>query len=67
MTDKQLIDSLHLFKSLIKDGCLWQGDIMSRKFSECLYVPEGLDHQVEHTLNAYPGAFERRGNEIWIY
>lgn len=36
---KKIIDVLHLFKSLIKDGCEWHGDVLSKKWSECLLIP----------------------------
>ena len=62
------IEGLFLFKSLIKDGCTWQGDIDSRKWSECLYFVEGLRHQVDLTLESYDEGVEykREGNAIWI-
>lgn len=50
--DTAIIDSLFLFKSLIKDGCEWHGDTLG-KWSEILTVPPGLDHQVRMTLRAY--------------
>ena len=47
------IDALQLWKSLVKDGCTWEGDVFSRNWSECLIVPAGLDSQVCQTLSAY--------------
>lgn len=47
------LNGLYLFKSLIKDGCKWQGDIMSKNWSESLYIPVGLEEQVELTLSIY--------------
>ncbi len=38
--------SLELFKRLVKDGCTWQGDIMSRKWSEELFYSD------PHTRNS---------------
>ena len=62
------LDGLHLFKSLIKDGCEWQGDVFSRKWSECLYVREGSEDAVERTLAAYQEGvdYRREGVAIWI-
>lgn len=37
---EQAVMGLELFKSLIKDGCQWHGDVTSRKWSECLYVTD---------------------------
>ena len=40
--NERAINGLLLFKSLIKDGCVWDGDTMSTKWSECLDVPTDI-------------------------
>jgi len=46
----QTIDSLFLFKALIKDGCVWKEDISHRKWSERLYFSEDIRDKVMATL-----------------
>ena len=63
------VDGLYLFKALIKDGCKWQGDVQSKQWAECLYIPEGLEHQVVETLSPYEEGrdYKREGTRaIWI-
>ena len=51
---KKQITGLELFVSLIKDGCQWQGDVMSKKWGECLYmVSEHSRQAVNRTLDLY--------------
>lgn len=61
------LDGLYLFKSLIKDGCEWHGDVVG-PWSECLYYPEGLKHQVDATLAAYQEGvnYKREPGCVWI-
>lgn len=63
-------NGLELFKSLIKDGCEWQGDIFSKKWSECLYMADNTEcrEHVERTLSMYTEGvdFKRDGISIWI-
>jgi hypothetical protein len=73
-------NGLYLFKSLIKDGCEWQGDVLSKKWSECVFIPMNysveqgnridptITYAVEKTLKAYDRGIEytRKGNAIWI-
>jgi hypothetical protein len=40
--DRKGINGLLLFVSLIKDGCVWSGDTMSTKWSECLDIPTDI-------------------------
>ena len=63
-----IINSLQLFRSLIKDGCEWHGDIMSRKWSEVLYIPDDVVmERVLITLAAHADTDHRRdGYEVWI-
>ena len=52
-TQRQLT-RLELFRSLIKDGCKWHGDTMSRKWAEVLDAED--DHtmeRVKQTLSLY--------------
>jgi hypothetical protein len=73
-----ILNGLYLFKSLIKDGCEWRGDVWSSKWSDCLYMTqgdsrrkvlltlanytEGKDYKLEGNINA--ATFEPVG--IWI-
>lgn len=53
---KQQLTSLELFKRLIKDGCIWAGDVVSHKWSECLYIPSSdpdIGRKVSKTLESY--------------
>jgi hypothetical protein len=75
------INGLYLFKSLIKDGCEWHGDVCSKKWSECLIIPTRYSTQygdvidatildsVQQTLSAYVEGqdFKIENNMIWIY
>lgn len=52
------VAGLQLFKRLIKDGCRWRGDIVSKKWSEVVFVPPLKEHPAVHehilvTLAAY--------------
>ena len=64
----QTIDSLHLFKSLIKDGCEWHGDVLSRKWSENLFFSEQNKDQVMRTLEGFKEGedYKLDGLSIWI-
>ena len=60
---------LYLFKELIKMGCCWHGDIMSKHWSECLFIENDRDvARVEEYLTLYRDGvdFKRTGNEILI-
>lgn len=67
-TDEQHIRSLELFRGLIKDGCEWHGDVMSRRWSECLYIPDDVVmERVLLTLTIYSDSdYRRDGYEVWI-
>ena len=71
-TSERTVQGLQLFKSLVKDGCTRQGDVFSRKWSECLYYTEEQWPQVENTLKAYMEGIEYRlegdhtGGAVWI-
>jgi hypothetical protein len=72
MTDmaqtQDIINGLQLFKSLIKDGCEWHGDVMSRKWAEMLYIPNDVVMaRVLITLAAYGDTdYRLHGYEVWI-
>lgn len=51
--EKRRKNGLELFKSLIKDGCRWEGDVISNKWSELLYFDEANKRRVMSTLNFY--------------
>ena len=74
-------NGMYLFISLTKDGCEWQGDTMSKKWSECLFIPssghadqyEAVDsyitERVKRTLSGYTEGDDYRwegDNAIWI-
>lgn len=72
-TSELTVQGLHLFKSLIKDGCEWQGDVCSSKWSECLYYTADKWPAVSRTLIAYEVGvhFQVEGDEaggcVWVY
>lgn len=51
--EQRTLNGLYLFKELIKSGCEWQGDIINRKWSEALYIPEGTMGQVMEMVGPY--------------
>lgn len=59
---------LELFRSLIKDGCQWHGDVLSRKWSECLYYDEKIEAQVMQTLYPYEVGvhYKLEDGAVWI-
>ena len=65
-------NGMHLFISLVKDGCEWQGDVMSNKWSECLFFDPSdtyIAERVKRTLSAYTNGDDYRwegDNAIWI-
>jgi hypothetical protein len=62
-------NGMWLFKSLIKDGCEWHGDVLSKKWSECLIVPDAsVMVKAKRTLMAYVegNEYSIRDNAIWI-
>ncbi len=64
-------NGMYLFISLIKDGCEWQGDVFSKKWSECLFFDSTdgyVMERVERTLSAYTEGDDYRiiDNAIWI-
>jgi hypothetical protein len=52
---KRQVEVLHLIISLLKDGCEWQGDIVSRKYVEMLVIPddEHVRERVKATIDCY--------------
>lgn len=65
------INGLQLFKSLIKDGCEWHGDVLSRKWSEQLFIPkDGVEEAARRTLESYTEGsdykWDESGQAIWI-
>lgn len=49
----KLLDSLFLFKSLIKAGCVWKEDVSHRKWSERLYFCEADKEKVLAVLKNF--------------
>lgn len=65
----QTIDSLFLFKALIKDGCTWQGDVSHRKWSENLFFTAENKDRVMETLSTYDmgNDYKLEGDySVWI-
>ena len=65
MTNEQ---SLELFVRLTKDGCEWHGDVISRKWSECLYFSEDIEQRVKRTLDSYEEGkdYKLENGCVWI-
>lgn len=72
-TSDLVVQGLHLFKSLIKDGCRWDGDVCSQMWSECLYYTGEQYEAVARALYPYEAGvhFKLEGDEtggcVWIY
>jgi hypothetical protein len=67
--DADWFQGLYLFKELIKLRCEWQGDIMSKRWSECLFITDDRDiPAVEEYLALYREGvdYKRDGNQILI-
>ncbi len=65
----QLIDGLELFKRLIKAGCEWHGDCLSRTWSELLVIPNAdVKKKVDMTLaDTDETLFKMDGeHSVWI-
>lgn len=63
------LNGLWLFKSLVKDGCQWQGDVVSRKWSEMLVVPDGdVMQKVKETVKGYTEGVDYKivGYSVWV-
>jgi hypothetical protein len=62
------VHGLYIFRSLIKDGCAWRGDVSSHKYIDCLYFEDNQRHQVMLTLNCYSEGLDYKleGNSVWI-
>ena len=63
-----LIDFLQLFRSLIKDGAIWQGDVTGSRWAEYLAVPESSQEAVNRTLAQYEEgvAYKRDAGGVWL-
>lgn len=64
----QMIDSLILFKLLIKAGCRWEGDVSHRLFSERLFFDECSQEKVLAVLAPYNNVTEYKIEDlsVWI-
>lgn len=68
MSDKDRIEGLELFRDLIKRGAEWHGDVISKKWSECLYFTEDNKSDINRTLALYPEhLYHVDGYSVWIY
>ena len=62
-------EELQLFKRLIKDGAQWRGDVIDKKWGECLYVPHDKQDAVRRTLTGYFESIEYTWDKygaLWI-
>lgn len=69
--EQQRLSSLTLFRDLIKDGCKWEGDVVTAKWSEILYFDAGDDwvvKRVRETLYSYDEGVDYRLEDggVWI-
>lgn len=64
----KLLNSLFLFKALIKAGCRWEGDVSHRLFSERLFFDEAnRDKVLEVVKDSNPVTeYKIEDNSIWI-
>jgi len=62
------LNGLELFRSLTKDGATWHGDVMSRKWAECLYFTDGQEATIKRTLEGYEEGVDYKllVGEVWI-
>lgn len=65
--NKLRMDGLYLFKSLIKTGCEWQGDIFSQKWAECLFYTKDQEERVLRDLEGYEEGVHYRLKDGAIY
>lgn len=67
--EQRELEGLHLFKALIKDGCVWRGDVLSSKWSECLYFDDSIRDAVMETLWASDEGvdYKLEDGAVWIY
>lgn len=67
--DQRTLNGLYLFKALTKDGCEWHGDVFSRKWSECMIVPnEHVAAAVSRSLEGYEEGvdYKKEPGCVWI-
>jgi len=64
----KLLDSLFLFKALIKAGCVWKEDISHRKWSERLYYEACNKDKVVEVLAKFDPVNDYKLDEdsVWI-
>jgi hypothetical protein len=51
--DNTELNGLLLFKELIKDGCKWDGELFTRKYSEALRYDLDIEERVLKTLSHF--------------
>lgn len=59
--NNRTVNGLYLFKSLVKSGAVWEGDVVSKKWSEYLAVPVDRREDVEATLSHWTDDSEDDG------
>lgn len=62
------IVGLELFRDLVKDGCQWEGDVLSSRWSERLHIPPGAQDKVQRTLAGYVEGVDYKlaDYHVWI-
>ena len=66
---ERIIRSLQLFCRLTKDGCKWHGDVVPKKWSECLYFESDfVEAKARQTLAGYVEGedFKYDNGCVWI-
>ena len=67
---QETIRSLAMFKTLIKAGCRYEGDTLSRKWSEYLLISIDIEEHVRELLDIYEFVegddFKIENGLIWI-
>lgn len=64
----KILNSLFLFKALIKAGCRWEGDVSHRLFTERLYFDESIRGKVLEIVAPFSDVTEYKieDNSVWI-
>jgi hypothetical protein len=63
----KLLDSLFLFKALVKAGCQWKGDISHRKWSEQLFFCEEDREKVMEVVKSFNDVNDYKIEDNFVY
>jgi len=66
--EERRLNGMYLFIGLMKCGCEWQGDVLSRKWAECLFFTEKNREQVEREVKNFTEGVDYKfdGFSIWV-